>query len=379
MKKQENPFLLIGYQGDEYFCDRTTETQLLKNYLQNGQHITLFALRRLGKTGLTHHVFQHLEKENTRCIYIDILATTHLEDLINQLASVIYQQFPPEKTTGKKIWETLKSFRPVLRFDELNGTPELSLTVENPTQQQKTLAQLFQLLDEQKTKFVIAFDEFQQILSYPEKNIEALLRTIIQNLNNTTMLYCGSNQTLMHELFNSAKRPFFASCVNMHLGFIDRSIYHEFIATHFNNGKQKIEPEAIDYILDWTFVHTYYTQYFCHFIYSKQRSSITLNDIKKLALELLSLQENTFFQYRNLLPPAQWKLLIAIAKEETVTQILSSTFIKQHNLNSASSVQRSLSALLEKELIYFNSSEEKPYYQVYDKFLLRWMQHFIKG
>jgi uncharacterized protein len=376
MKKRDNPFHLTGYQGEDYFCDRITETELLKNYLLNGQHVTLFALRRLGKTGLIHHVFYHLEKENVQCIYLDILATTNLQDLINQLASVIYQQFPPEKTTGKKIWEALKLFRPVLSFDEFNGIPELSLTIENPAQQQKTLAQLFQLLDEQKNKFVIAFDEFQQILSYPEKNIEALLRTIIQNLNNTTMLYCGSNQSLMHELFNSAKRPFFASCVNMHLGFIERSIYHDFIASHFTNGKQKIEPEVIEYMLDWTLIHTYYTQYFCHFVYSKQFSTITMSDVKKMALELLSLQESTFFQYRNLLPTSQWKLLNAIAKEETVTQILSGAFIKKHNLSSASSVQRSLTALLEKELIYFNSSEENPYYQVYDKFLMRWMQHF---
>jgi hypothetical protein len=189
------------------------------------------------------------------------------------------------------------------------------------------------------------------------------------------MLYCGSNQTLMHELFNSAKRPFFASCVNMHLGFIERSIYQDFIATHFKNDKQNIEKEAIDYILDWTLTHTYYTQYFCHFVYAKQFSTISLSNIKKMALELLTLQENTFFQYRNLLPTAQWKLLNAIAKEETVSQILSGSFIKKYNLNSASSVQRSLTALLEKELIYFNSSEEKPYYQVYDKFLMRWMQH----
>jgi AAA+ ATPase superfamily predicted ATPase len=265
-----------------------------------------------------------------------------------------------------------------LSFDPLDGLPELSLTFENPAQQQKTLTQLFQLLDEQKNKFVIAFDEFQQILSYPEKNIEALLRTIIQNLKNTTMLYCGSNQNIMHELFNSAKRPFFASCVNMHLGFIEQSIYHDFIASHFKIGKQKIESEAIDYIINWTLTHTYYTQYFCNFIYSKKLSTITISDVKKIALELLTLQENTFFQYRNLLPNAQWKLLIAIAKEENVTQVLSGAFIQKYNLISASSVQRSLTALLEKELIYFNTSEEKPYYQVYDKFLMRWMQHSIR-
>jgi AAA+ ATPase superfamily predicted ATPase len=374
MKQEKNPFLLIGYQDETHFCDREKETELLQKYLLNGQHVTLFALRRLGKTGLIYHVFNKLKQQKVNCIYLDILATKNLEDLINQLASEIYQRFPPEKKTSKRIWEILKSFRPVLSFDEVNGTPELSLTIENPTQQQKSLEQLFKLIDEQGSQFVVAFDEFQQILSYPEKNVEAILRTIFQNLKNTSMLFCGSNQTLMHELFNSAKRPFFASCVNMHLGFIDRSIYLEFITNHFKNGKQTIEKEAVEHILDWTMCHTYYTQFFCNYLYAKHNKNITLSDAKKIGLELLKLQENTFYQYRNMLPSAQWKLLIAIAKEETASHLLSGSIITIYDLKSASSVQRSLAALLDKELIYQNNSDEKPHYQVYDKFFMRWMQ-----
>jgi AAA+ ATPase superfamily predicted ATPase len=379
MEKQQNPFLLIGYQGEKFFCDRENETELLQNYLLQGQHVTLFAIRRLGKTGLIRHVFSKLEAKKVNCIYVDILTTNNLQDLINQLASEIYRRFPPEKPTSARIWETLKSFRPVLSFDELSGVPELSLTIENPTQQQKTIEQLFSLLDKQQNKCVIALDEFQQILNYPEKNIEAVLRTILQNLKNTTLLFCGSNQSMMHELFNSAKRPFFASCTNMYLGFIEQTIYHQFITQHFNEGQQEIDSEAIDFILYWTYSHTYYTQYFCHFIYAKQSPTVSLQDVKKYALELISLQENTFFQYRNLLPDAQWKLLSAIAKEEKVTQILAGAFIKKHNLNSASSVQRSLSVLLEKELIFHAISDENPYYQVYDKFLLRWIQHTFQN
>ncbi|MEY3198778.1 MAG: hypothetical protein RJA13_736, partial [Bacteroidota bacterium] len=30
--------------------------------------------------------------------------------------------------------------------------------------------------------------------------------------------------------------------------------------------------------------------------------------------------------------------------------------------------------LLNKEMIFYNSSVEKPYYEVYDKFLMRWLQ-----
>jgi hypothetical protein len=44
-----------------------------------------------------------------------------------------------------------------------------------PTQYQKTIPALFQFLEQQPFKTVVAIDEFQQILKYPEKNVEAIL------------------------------------------------------------------------------------------------------------------------------------------------------------------------------------------------------------
>ena len=49
MKKLVNPFLITGYQGPEYFCDRETET--IVPALKNGRNITLISPRRMGKTG----------------------------------------------------------------------------------------------------------------------------------------------------------------------------------------------------------------------------------------------------------------------------------------------------------------------------------------
>jgi len=37
-------------------------------------------------------------------------------------------------------------------------------------------------------------------------------------------------------------------------------------------------------------------------------------------------------------------------------------------------ISRGLSALIEKGLLYQNSSIENPYYTIYDKFLMRWLQ-----
>lgn len=52
-----NPFLITGYQGPDYFCDREKETASLMSALKNGRNITLISPRRMGKTGLIKNVF----------------------------------------------------------------------------------------------------------------------------------------------------------------------------------------------------------------------------------------------------------------------------------------------------------------------------------
>ena len=58
---------------------------------------------------------------------------------------------------------------------------------------------------------IVAFDEFQQISKYPEKNIEALLRSHIQHLSNVHFIFSGSERHLVTEMFLSSARPFYNS------------------------------------------------------------------------------------------------------------------------------------------------------------------------
>lgn len=57
-----NPFLIVGYQGPEYFCDREKETEVILSALHNGRNITLVSSRRMGKTGLIKNVFIRYKK-----------------------------------------------------------------------------------------------------------------------------------------------------------------------------------------------------------------------------------------------------------------------------------------------------------------------------
>ena len=86
---EENPFPITAYKGPEYFCDRKAETGQLKEALLNGRNITLFSPRRMGKTGLIHHLFHGLENSRVNVIYADILGTEDMNGLINKLANAV--------------------------------------------------------------------------------------------------------------------------------------------------------------------------------------------------------------------------------------------------------------------------------------------------
>jgi len=370
-----NPFNLTNYFGAEYFCDREKETDVLIQNLENQVNTTLFAYRRLGKTALVKHVFNKLKsRKNTVCIYLDIFGTTNLEEFGNALATSIYNAFPPKQSIGKKIIASIQSMRPIISFDELTGTPSLSFNHQLDAQKKSTIQQLFQFIDEQGVSVFIAIDEFQQILEYPEKNTDAIIRTQIQQLKNTHFIFCGSHQKMIHELFNNAKRPFFASCSNLHLESIPRKKYQVFIRKIFTKHKRTIAQDSLDFICDWTLCHTFYVQYLCNQLFAKGKTEIDLNHVKETSAEVLQLLENGFYQYRNLLSEFQWKVLRAVSKSGQLYHPNSNDFIKGNNFGTPSSVNRALEALVEKEMIFYNAAVDKPYYETYNKFLMRWMQ-----
>ena len=370
-----NPFLINNYLSPEYFCDRENETEILINNINNQTNTSFFAQRRIGKTGLIHHVFFQLKNKEVACIYMDIYATQNLKDLSNQLANSIYKLFPENKAIGKRFWEAIKLLRPVISINEITGNPELSLDITQNQQFERTIVQLLEFLDQQNIKIVLAIDEFQQILSYPEKNVEALLRTVIQQLKNVNFIFCGSNQKMMHQIFNNAKRPFYASTKSINLQKIKSEFYATFIKKHFESNRFVISDEAILVILNLSSNHTFFTQQLCHELYAFEEKNIQKELVNQVLNQILNENEGVYYQYRSLLTLSQWKILKAIAIEEKVERPYAQKFVNEHQLGTAANVRRGIKSLLDKEVIFYHAAVNQPYYEVQDKFLMRWLQY----
>ena len=170
-----NPFLISDYISPRYFCNRTDETQKIISAMENGRDLTLLSIRRLGKTGLIKHVFHKLKKhKQIRFLYIDIISTQNIDDFIKLFSNAIL--FDEKENTNflKKIQSLISGIRAKLVFDELTGMPEVEINYSSKSERENSLEKIFNYLASQKEKYIIAFDEFQQIIDYPQKNIEAI-------------------------------------------------------------------------------------------------------------------------------------------------------------------------------------------------------------
>ena len=375
MNPSGNPFSIKEYKGKNYFCDREAELEKILTNIKNGIDTTLVSPRRMGKTGLIYRLFEQInETGDVETIYVDIYPARSLSDFVKLLAEAILLKFPERTSIGKQFIEFIKGFKPLIGYDVLTGEPQIQISYQSDQEKEYTLQGLFRFLDVQDTKIVLAIDEFQQITDFPEKNIEALLRTYTQQLENIRFIFCGSRKSMMIDLFSNAKRPFYASTQYLVLDKIDLVSYKAFITGKFAESDILLADDALDYILSWTRQHTFYTQSVCNMVYSMGEKVVTIQLVKQACNDLLKRNEAVFFQFRQLLTSGQWNFLIAVAKEGEVTQLTAQKFIASYEIGTPANARRISRSLIDKELILETANKKGSKYQVYDVFLSRWLE-----
>ena len=372
----DNPFIIKNYKSKDLFCDREEELQLMLRNCQNQANMTLISQRRLGKTGLIFRLFDEIKTSypNIQTVYLDIFASDNIDGFIKLFAEAAISAIPEKSSLGKRLVNYIKSFRPQVSYDTLTGQPQLQISYQTVQEKEYTLRGLFEFLDGQNIPIVIAIDEFQQIREYPEQNIEALLRTYIQQCKNLTFIFSGSKKHIMADIFANERKPFYSSTTFVSLGKISEEPYAVFIRQLFGSGKRSITDEALRFVLDWTQRVTYYTQQLCHTLYANGKKTIGLAEVKSTCNQLLKQNEAIYLQYRQMLPDKQWNYLIAVAKEGGVRQITASDFLKRNKIAGASASRQMADALVEKGLLHAEATLEGVVYSVDDIFFSHWLE-----
>jgi DNA-binding transcriptional ArsR family regulator len=300
---------------------------------------------------------------------LDIYATQSLGDFVRLLANTVLGKLDsaPQKALNR-VSQFLRSCHPVITFEELTGLPIITIDVA-PTEEERTLKEIFDYLGSSEKRCYIAIDEFQQITEYPEAGVEALLRSYIQFLPNVSFIFAGSRQHVMQEMFTSSKKPFYQSTQLLTLDSIDQNKYAEFAIAHFDKNSVQLPRAVFDAIYEKFSGHTWYVQCLLNRLYGYNRNV----NMELVAYATAQITGEMSYSYADLLKAysaGHIRLIKAIAKEGAVKEVLSGTFISKYNLRASSSVSSALKKLLNNEIVY----QSKDGYIVYDRFMNEWLR-----
>jgi len=368
-----NPFITKGYVSAKYFCDREIESKKLLCELENGNDVALVATRKIGKSGLISHCFDTfgLEKDYN-LFFIDFYATGTMREMVYMMSRSIVNALVPKGTIWLQRFSAAVRSLSLVMTTDLAGVPKLNLQLGDLREPFITLDEIFDYLEHSEKPNIVAIDEFQQIAKYPEKNVEALLRTHIQNCHNTKFIFAGSQHHMMGEIFTSASHPFYQSASVMHLGPIDKEKYREFACGLFVEANKTLNPNVIDELYNRFEGVTWYMQKTLNAMFGMQieNREYGLNEMEEAIHSIIESNDFTYAEKMFQLPEKQKELLLAINREGKATKITSVNFVKRHKIYSTSTVQSACNGLLDKELI----TEENGSYSVYDKFFDIWLR-----
>lgn len=170
--------------------------------MANQRNVTLISLRRLGKTALIRQFFA--SQRRFAPAFVDLYRTTDQQDMVLRIAQETLRQVG--KPTGawlKEVASAIRSLEFNLQFDAVTGLPELGVSLRPGQMQVLALDELFKYLERHKKPVVLALDEFQQVMEYPEKNTEAVLREQVQKLRNVQFIFSGSDRRMMQAIFTA--------------------------------------------------------------------------------------------------------------------------------------------------------------------------------
>ena len=372
----ENPFVVVGKIPDKYFCDREKESKKIIRSITNGNNLVLISLRRMGKTGLIQHCYAQKElEERYYTFFVDILHTASLQEFAFALGKEIYRQIVPKgKKFSMAFLQTIKSIAGKFGIDPATGLPAFNIDLGDIERPELTLEEILTYLEQADKPCIVAIDEFQQIHKYPEKNIEALLRGHIQKMQKCRFIFAGSERSRMQNMFLNSTRPFYQSADIMELNEIPFDVYCEFIVKQFNNNGIAIAADTVKYIYDTFEGHTFYIQKTCNEVFSiVEGNECSLGIVKQAIMNIIIDKEPTYKEILSNISDKQKMVFYAIAKEGAATQVTSSSFIKKHNLPSASSVQSAMQKLIEKGVV----TERNKEFIVVDRFLGLWIKDVL--
>lgn len=359
--KQSNPFKFGSIVDTPYFINREKEIHTIREIIESQNHLVIISPRRYGKTSLVHKA---LKNSSRKVIFLNLQFAKSIQDFAQQYLRQIYRLYPMEK-----LKQSIKSFRivPTLSINPLNSELEVSFQPgSNAAPILEDVLNLLENISSSRNRPIVVLDEFQDFIRL-DKMLDKQLRSVIQNHKNITYLFLGSQESMMVNIFERKKSPFYHFAHMMRLGKIDQKHFAPYISNNFRKMIKKPKVLA-DKILDFTGCHPYYTQQLAFLVWNQiKTNSTTENPIREAIAENIQIHDYDFERLWINLTNTEKKVLsgLAISTKEP----LSADFLRYSGINATSTVFSSIKKLI---INGFVIKTEKGY-ELDDPFFKQWL------
>lgn len=352
-----NPFRFGKIVYDQYFYDREEELGKVKNILSSGNNIALYAPRRYGKSSLIAKALGELQDEGFVCVHFDFMSVYSQKTFIENYSAAILKS---QKKTNlqrflSKFSSLIRNIKPSLSFDN-DGNPEFSLAFLENASKEETLIDVINLpesLSGRNNKYIVAFDEFQELVKLNGENFEKLLRSQIQHHKNVSYVFLGSKTHLLKDMFNNKSRAFYHSAYVMNLRKIEKEKSIDFLIKTFDDSRMHLAQDIAEYLIDKVDNIPYYIQFLAHQIWESaminQISEIDRSIVDSSMSSILELKDDYYWELTNRQSSHRKKLLLALSHD--VKEIYSENTSRKYDLGTPSSTQKSVEVLINEGII----------------------------
>lgn len=285
-----NPFKFGSVVDEPYFTDRINELAYIKHSMNSANHIVLISPRRFGKTSLVKKAIKEINRPS---IFINLQMAVSVENLASLLLKEIFKLRP-----FKKVKHLMTHFRVIPTISTNPFSDAVDVSFQPSLDTTAILEDAFALLEKVSSptkRIITVFDEFQEIMGI-EKGLDKRLRAIMQEQQNINYIFLGSQESMMTQIFERKKSPFYHFGMLMHL---DKIPYDDFMQYITQRLPLKYDTQAKDIakdILNTTLCHPYFTQQLASQVWEILTYSDVKEDIVKEAVEQLTIIHDLDFE-----------------------------------------------------------------------------------
>ena len=361
----DTAFPYSQYVTGKNFVGRKKDVALLSNLLSQGEHVVLAEPPKTGKSSLVQQTLFSMRMcaKSFTVGQMTVLNIRTLEDFILRYGSTVLKMVASTPSEYADIVEKYLAgthfvFDPAAFGDR---GEVLSLGWELDKDDVQALLRFpFVLAQERNMRLILILDEFQFVLFLEEADLllramDAQMRLAQESgMRQMSLILSGSGVNAMRSIFEGS-RLFHRVVEKVSLSPVDEREMADHVHKGFLSGGKVVDKDLLMGACHLFKGNLWYINHFAAICDSMSRGYIMEPVLVDALACLITVHKPRFVDIMNSLTTFQVNLLKATL--EGVTRFSSSDVIRRYGLNSSANVKRVKDALMKKEVLTFDESD----------------------